>query len=70
MSKNKLNPRRVIKIPFQLTKRLSDGPVGEMRFQIEIPDKFIKKAIELDLYKQMFFVMVGPLESEAQFSKV
>ena len=60
----------MLKIPVQLTKRMGDGPTGEMRFQIEIPDSYIKKAIELDLYKQQYFVLMGPFEDEGEILNV
>lgn len=60
----------MVKIPFCLTKRQGDGPTGEMRFQIEIPDQYMKQATELDLHKQKFFVLVGPVDDIADINAI
>jgi hypothetical protein len=43
---------------------MTDGTGGEIRYQIEIPDHFIKEAHEFEKHKGEFFVAVGPCEDE------
>lgn len=59
-----------IKLPVQLVKRLSDGPLGEMRWQIEVPDGLVLQGTALDLNKGKFFVLIGPVEDIKEIMEV
>lgn len=59
-----------IKLPVQLVKRLSDGPLGEMRWQIEVPDGLIHKGIALDLNKGRYFLLLGALSEESDIARL
>ena len=59
----------ILKVPVQLTKRMGDGPVGEMRWQVEVPDQLIPLGVKLEMQKQKYFVLVGPFESEDEIKK-
>jgi hypothetical protein len=58
----------MIRTPFSLIKRMTDGTGGEIRYQIEIPEQFIKQAHEFEQHKGEFFVAVGPCEDEEKIA--
>lgn len=57
----------ILKIPIQLCKRMGDGPTGEIRYQIEVPEKYIDK--NLDRYRQYFFVLLGPFDEQSEIEE-
>lgn len=59
----------MLRCPFSLSKRQGDGPGGEIRFQIEIPDTFMHLAHKIEEHKGEFFVALGPLEDEEAVTK-
>jgi len=59
----------MIRCPIQLIKRQGDGPSGEMRYQIEIPEQYIHLAHQLEMHKGEFFVALGPLGDEASINQ-
>lgn len=61
---------KLLKIPVQLVKRLSDGAIGEMRWQIEVPEQFIKQATALEAEKGKFFILMGSFEEEQEIEKM
>lgn len=58
------------KIPVQLVKRLADGPTGEQKWQIEIPDQYKMQGASLESEKGKFFVLIGSLENEQEITKI
>jgi len=59
-----------IKLPVQLVKRLSDGPLGEMRWQLEVPDGLILQGTALDMQKGKFFILLGPVSDMKEIMEV
>lgn len=58
-----------LKVPVQLVKRMGDGPIGEMRWQIEVPEQLLTLGSRLEVHKQKFFVLVGPFETEEEIRR-
>ena len=53
-----------MKLPVQLAKRMGDGPTGEQRWQLEVPEQFAKQGAALETEKGKFFILMGPFEDE------
>ncbi len=61
---------KVLKVPVSLTKRVGDGPCGEMRYQIEIPDEYERRGMELDMHRRGgYFILVGPYDNVEKIKK-
>ena len=58
------------KVECQLVKRMGDGPTGEIKYQIEVPESLIAKTLELERHKGEFFLLIGPMKEEAEIKLV
>jgi len=56
--------------PIHLLKRMGDGPGGERRYQLEVPEGYDEQALELDRHRGEMFVMVGPIEDIGDYERI
>lgn len=60
----------ILKIPIQLIKRLSDGPGGEQKWQIEVPEEYRMKGVQMEPWKGYWFLIVGPFSEEEEIRRI
>lgn len=56
----------ILKIPVQLVKRMGDGPDGSQRWQVEVPEEYRMKGVQMEPYKGYFFIILGPFSEEEE----
>lgn len=61
---------KMLKIPVQLVKRMSDGPTGEQRWQVEVPERYQMKGVQLEPFKGHYFIIMGPFGTEEEIERV
>lgn len=60
----------ILKIPVQLIKRLSDGAGGEQKWQIEVPEEYQMKGVQMEPWKGAFWILMGPFSEEEEIRRI